>query len=185
MKKTSTRNMVAIAFFSALAVVLMWFPKFPLIPSVPFMSYDFSDVPVLIGTFSLGPVAGIFIVTIKNILYFITRSRSGLIGTYMNWSTTLVFVVTAGFIYHHVKRNRWGALLGMVLGTALFTVVAVVNNIYIALPAWGIPTEQIAPLITSAVIPFNLLRGLISTLMTMLLYRKSADLLRGQLQRRL
>ncbi len=76
MKTTSTRNMVAIAFFSALAVVLMWFPKFPLMPSVPFMSYDFSDVPVLIGTFSLGPVAGIFIVTIKNILYFITRSRS-------------------------------------------------------------------------------------------------------------
>ncbi len=180
--KTSTKQMVAIAFFGALAVVLMWFPKFPLLPAVPFMSYDFSDVPVLIGTFSLGPAAGFFIVTIKNILYFITRSRSGLIGTYMNWSTTLIFAVVAGLVYHYLKRSRWGALWGMVLGTVLFTVVAVVNNIYIALPAWGIPTEQIAPLVTSAVIPFNLLRGLISTIMTMLLYRRSADLIRKQLR---
>lgn len=174
--------MVAIAFFSALALVLMWFPKFPLLPAAPWMSYDFSDVPVLIGTFSLGPAAGFLIVTIKNILYFITRSRSGLIGSYMNWATTVVFAMTAGLIYHYIRRSRWGALFGMAVGTVLFSIVAVVNNIYIALPAWGIPTEQIAPLVTSTVIPFNLLRGLISTLMTMLLYRRSADLIRTQLR---
>lgn len=178
----STRRLIAIALFGAVATVLMWFPKFPLLPAAPFMSYDFSDVPVLIGTFSLGPAAGFFIVTIKNALYFLTRARHGLIGTFMNWSTTLVFILAAGAFYHWVRRDRWGALIGMLIGTGLFTVVGVFLNIYVALPIWGIPSEQIAPLVATAVIPFNLLRGAISTLMTMLLYRRTADLVRRQLR---
>ena len=180
--KTSTRKIVAIAFFGALATVLMWFPKFPLFPVVPMLSYDFSDVPVLIGTFSLGPVAGVFIAIVKNVLYFLTRSRSGLIGTFMNWSSTTAFLLVAGVFYHYVKKDRIGAAVGMVLGTAVFTCVAVLLNIHVALPMWGIPTEQIAPLVTTGIIPFNLARGGISTIATLLLYRRTADVVRKHLR---
>ncbi len=176
--KSSTSRLVSIALFGALATVLMWFPKFPLLPAAPFLSYDFSDVPVLIGTFSMGPVPGVLIVIVKNVLYFVTRSRSGLIGTFMNWSTTTVLILVAGIIYHYVRRDRWGALTGMLVGTGLMAIVGVILNIHVALPIWGIPTEQIIPLIQTAVLPFNLLRGLISTLVTMLLYRRTTDLMR-------
>jgi riboflavin transporter FmnP len=182
MKKMSTKTMVAIALFAAMATALMWFPKFPLLPTAPFLTYDFSDVPILIGSFALGPVAGFFMVTVKNLLYFITRSQSGLIGTFMNWSTTLLFMFPAAIIYHKVKKNKISAIVGMVVGTVIFTIAAVYINIYIALPIWGIPTDNIIPLIKSAVIPFNLLRGLISTTMTVLLYRRVTDLTRRMLK---
>jgi len=177
-----TKKIVAIALFGAISLVLMWFPKFPLLPAVPFMTYDFSDVPVLIGGFSLGPVPAIAIATVKNVLYFFTRSRSGPIGSIMNWTTTVVFVFVASYFYHRIKRDRWGALAGMAIGTLLFTAVGIVMNIYVALPIWGIPTEQIGEMVATAVLPFNLLRGLISTVATMLLYRKTADLIRNQLK---
>ena len=182
MSKMSTKTMVAIALFASMATALMWFPKFPLLPAAPFLTYDFSDVPILIGSFALGPVAGIFMVTVKNLLYFITRSQSGLIGTFMNWSTTLVFMLTATIIYHKVKKNKVGALIGMIVGTVVFTIAAVYINIHIALPIWGIPTDNILPLVKSAVIPFNILRGIISTAMTMLLYRRVSDLIRRVLK---
>ncbi|MFP4457036.1 MAG: ECF transporter S component [Clostridia bacterium] len=178
----STKKMVAIALFAAMAVVLMWFPQFPLIPAAPYLQYDFSDVPILIGAFSLGPAAGFFMTTVKNLIYFVTKGKSGLIGTFMNWSTTLLFILPAALIYHKVKKSKWSALLGMLVGTIIFTIGAVYLNIYVALPIWGIPTDNIIPLIKTAVIPFNLLRGAISTLMTMLLYRRVTDLIRGSLK---
>lgn len=178
----STKKMVAIALFAAMAVVLMWFPQFPLIPAAPYLQYDFSDVPILIGSFALGPVAGILMTTIKNLIYFVTKGQSGLIGSFMNWTTTLMFIVPASLIYHKIKKSKWSALLGMIIGTVIFTVGAVYLNIYVALPIWGIPTDNIIPLIKTAVIPFNLLRGAISTLMTMLLYRRVTDLIRGALK---
>ncbi|MFP4200135.1 MAG: ECF transporter S component [Clostridia bacterium] len=174
----STKRMVAIALFGALATVLMWF-QFPLLPQVPFMSYDPSDVSVLIGTFSMGPVAGFFITTVKNVLYFITRGRSGLIGSFMNWTTTLAFIMTAGVIYRSMANRRWGALLGMLAGTLVLVTVGVVLNIYVALPIWGIPAGEVRGLITSAVIPFNVLRGLISTAVTFILAPRALKLIRG------
>ena len=176
--QASTKRLVAIALFGALSTVLMWF-QFPLLPQVPFMSYDPSDVAVLIGTFSMGPVAGFLITTVKNVLYFFTRGRSGLIGSFMNWSTTLAFILVAGVIYRMVQSKRWGALAGMLLGTIALTTVAVVLNIYVALPIWGIPAGQIRGLITGAVIPFNLLRGLISTTVTFLLFPRALRLLKN------
>ena len=177
--KTSTRRLVIIALFGALSTVLMWFPKFPLLPHVPFMSYDFSDVPVLIGTFTLGPVAGFFITTIKNVLYFMTRSRSGLIGTFMNWSTTLAFILVAGIIYGMMRNKIRGAAVGMAAGIVALTAVGVVLNIYVALPIWGIPAGEIREMITSAVVPFNLLRGAISSVTTFVLFPRASKLLRG------
>ncbi len=174
-----TKRLVAIALFGALSTVLMWFPKFPLLPQVPFMSYDFSDVPVLIGTFTLGPAAGFFITTIKNVLYFITRARSGPIGSFMNWSTTLAFILVAGAIYYALRPDRKGALIGMGVGILSLTVVGVILNIYVALPAWGIPPGEVRGLITSAVIPFNLLRGLISSVVTFLLLPRAMKLIGG------
>ncbi len=178
----STKKMVAIALFAAIAVVLMWFPQIPLIPAAPYLQYDFSDIPILIGSFSLGPLAGFLMTTIKNLIYFITKGQSGLIGSFMNWATTLMFILPASIIYHKVKKTKWSALVGMIVGTIIFSIGAVYLNIYVALPIWGIPTDNIIPLIKTAVIPFNLLRGAISTLMTMLLYRRVTDAIRRALR---
>lgn len=168
--------MVIIAIVAAMAAVLMWI-QFPLLPAAPYLQYDFSDVPVLIGTFALGPMAGFLIATIKAAVFFFTKGTHGPIGTIMNWSSTAIFVVVAGLIYQY-QRTKTGALLGMLAGTLVFTTAMVFLNIYFALPAWGIPAEQIAGLVKAAVVPFNLLRGGISSIITLLLYKRASLLIK-------
>ena len=165
----STRYLVIIAFIAALATVLMWF-QIPLLPAAPFLEYDLSDIPVLVGTFSLGPVAGIFIATIKALVFLFTKGKSGLIGAFMNLASTISFVVIAGLVYFKGKKTQTSAVIGLILGTITMTAAMVLVNIYIALPIWGIPADQIKPLVYAAIIPFNALRGIISSVMAFLFY---------------
>ncbi len=172
----STQRLVIIALVGALSALLMWF-QFPLIPQAPFLEYDFSDIPVMIGTFSLGPTAGVMIATVKVAVFFLTKGKSGPIGAFMNWVSTVSFVLVAGLFYWHLRKDPKGALLGMLLAACVSTGLMVLVNIYIALPLWGIPSQQIAGLVKAAVIPFNLLRGVISTVLTMLLYRRAGEII--------
>ena len=176
----STRKLVLIALIGSLAAVLMWF-QFPLLPQAPFLEYDFSDIAVLTGTFSMGPAAGFLIATIKVGVFFLTKGKSGPIGALMNWTSTVLFVLVAGLFYWYLRRDRWGALGGMILGTVVFTATMVFMNIYVALPLWGIPAEEITGLVKAAVVPFNLLRGLISTTVTFLFYKKASAIISGVL----
>lgn len=174
----STRFLVIIAFIAALATVLMWF-QMPLLPAAPFLEYDISDVPVLIGAFSLGPGAGFLIATVKAMVFLLTKGKSGLIGAFMNWTSTIALVCVASYFYSRIKKNYAGAIIGLTLGTIVMTAAMVFVNIYIALPIWGIPVEQIKPLVISAIIPFNLLRGGISSVATLLLYPRITEIIKN------
>ena len=172
----STRNIVAIGFIAALATVLMWIQT-PLLPAAPFLEYDLSDVPVMIGSYALGPVAGVLIATVKAFVFLITKGKSGLIGALMNLTATVSFVFVASLIYHRLKKSFAGAILGLITGIITMTVVMTIMNIYVALPIWGIPAEQIKPLVISAIIPYNLLRGTISSIAVALVYRRFIKIL--------
>lgn len=172
----STRYLVIISFVAALAAVLMWI-QMPLLPAAPYLEYDLSDVPVLIGSYALGPVAGLLISTVKALVFLFTKGKSGLIGAFMNLTSTISFVCVASFVYYRFKKSFVGAIIGLVIGTITMTIAMVLLNIYVALPIWGIPVDQIKPLIISAIVPFNLLRGIISSVATLLLYRRFTDII--------
>lgn len=171
-----TKTMVAIGFLAALSTVLMWF-QVPLLPAAPFLEYDLSDVPVLMGAFSLGPVAGCLISIVKAFVFLLTKGKSGIIGAFMNLVSTVSLVFVASYIYKKFKKSFTGSVIGYVLGTITMTMLMVLTNMYIALPIWGIPVEQIKPLVISAIIPFNLLRGLISCIITAVLYKRFKNIM--------
>jgi len=124
MNDSRLNKQIRIALLSGIAFVLMYF-DFPL-PIFPvFLKIDLSDIPALIGAFALGPVAGVVIELIKNILYTLIKgSSSMLIGEFANFAIGATWVFVAGFIYNR-NRTFKTAIIGLVSSVLAMTVMAV------------------------------------------------------------
>ena len=188
-QKTKINKMVIMAMLSAIAVVLMYF-DFPLTFIAPaFYKIDFSEVPVLIGSFMLGPCAGVLIEIIKVMLYvFLKGTSSAFVGEFANFIFGSIFVVTASVIYHCNKTKKM-AVISLVAGGILFTLSGMVINAVYLLPKYselyGMPIESfiamgnaINPAINNvftfvaiAVAPFNIIKALADGIITILLYK--------------
>lgn len=135
-RKLTTAYVVKIAMLSAVAFLLM-FIEFP-IPLMPsFVKLDISDLPPLLGSFALGPVAGIIIEIIKNILHIIIKGTSSqFVGELFNASMGAVFVLVAGLIYK-AKHTRSGAVIASLAGAAAMAVASLPFNYYIVYPLYA------------------------------------------------
>ncbi|MCR5663389.1 MAG: ECF transporter S component [Oscillospiraceae bacterium] len=182
------------AIFSAMAGVLMLW-EIPLFFAPSFYKIDLSEIPVLICTFYLGPVAGVISELFKILLKLIFKSTTtAFVGDFANFAVGCSFVLPASIIYH-AKASRKTALIGLVAGTLVMTVFGSAFNAIYLLPKFselfGMPMEAIVgmgtkinPRITSvwtlvlfAVVPFNLLKGAVDSLLTYLLYKRISPIL--------
>ncbi|MFI3202239.1 MAG: ECF transporter S component [Eubacteriales bacterium] len=195
--KVNVKNMVQIGMLGALATILMIFQiQLPfLVPS--FYKLDLSEIPVLIGAFAMGPAAGIMIEFIKVLLNFVIDGTMTMgIGELANFIMGVSFVVPASICYQKF-HTRKGAIVGLASGTLAMTVVASILNAFVLLPAYAMAfgMEDMTPLIQMggavnpgitnlatfiflAVAPFNLLKGIVISSITMLLYKKISSLLK-------
>ena len=199
-KTLNLRNMVLIAMLSAVAFVLM-FLEIPLPFIAPaFYELDFSEVPVLIGTFSMGPVAGIVIELLKNLLHILIKGTStAYVGELANFLVGCALVVPAGLIYQKAKSKKH-ALTGMIVGTVLMVAAGSLVNAYILLPWYanhffagaggmdGILAAGAAVhagagtmmgFVMLCVAPFNLFKGIVVSAVTMLLYKRVSVVIKG------
>ena len=193
--RNKIRTMAQIGMLSAIATVLMLF-EIPLPFAPSFYEIDFSEVPILIGSFAMGPLAGAAIEFIKILLNFaINGTLTAGVGEIANFLIGCSLVVPAAMIYRK-KHTRNGALLGMVTGTLLMTVVGCFMNAYILLPAYakafGMPLDALVGMGTAvnkhitdiktfvilAVGPFNLLKGTLVSLIVFLVYKKISPILK-------
>ena len=162
----SLRNLVLMSMFAAMSYMLMFAMQIPLIPVAPYLKYDPSDVPTLIGGFVLGPVAAVIISGVKALLYMITKGESGPVGSIQNFLASASFAFTAAMIYRK-RPSLLMAGLGMLAGALVMSVVMYFSNAWWALGVYGIPKEAHAGVLRTAVTPFNLARGALSTLITL------------------
>ncbi len=193
--KVGARTLAIVGMLSAVAVVLMAF-EIPLPFAPVFYKIDFSEVPVLIGCFTMGPLAGAAIELLKNLLHVvISGTQTAGVGEVANFLIGCAFIVPAGVIYHK-KHTRRGALIGMASGTVLMPVIGGVLNAYVLLPvyakAFGMPLDalvemgtevngnitSVATLVLFAVTPFNLLKGVLVSLVVFLIYKKISPIFR-------
>lgn len=191
-KGIKTNSLVKIGMLSAISYIIM-FIEFP-IPIFPaFLKLDLSDIPALIGGFAISPIAGVLIQLIKNLLHLITKTSTGGVGELGNFIVGAAYVFTASHIYkkHH---NKKGAILGCIAGTAIMTIAGGVFNLYVLLPFYAniMPVEAIIAMgsaITSrisdlptlvlyAIVPFNIFKGILVSLFTILIYKKVSPLLK-------
>ena len=174
---------------SAIAVVLMLF-EIPLPFAPAFYEIDFSEVPVLVGCFAMGPAAGVAIEFLKILLNFaINGTATAGVGEIANFLIGCSLVVPAALIYKF-KKTRTGAIVGMAAGTVFMTAVGCLLNAFVLLPtyavAFGMPIDGLVQMGTAvnsaidslttfvlfAVAPFNLLKGVLVSLIVFLIYKK-------------
>lgn len=190
----NTKVLVKVSVLGAIAFLLMLF-EFPLWFAPAFLELDFSDVPSLIGAFALGPVAGVLVQLVKNLLNLALQGTdTAAVGELANFVVGSVFAFTAGLVYHRKKTFK-NAVIGMVLGILTMTISISIINYYVMIPLYaklfGWPIEQIVALGTAvnkfvvdfkslilfAVVPFNLVKGILVTLLTTLLYKRVSPIL--------
>lgn len=193
--RSKIRTMVQIGMLSAIAVILMAF-EFPLPFAPAFYKIDLSEVPVLIGCFAMGPMAGVIIELIKVVLHmiFVGTTTAG-VGDVANFIIGCAFIVPASLIYKY-KRTRKGALVGMSVGTVLMTVIGGLCNAFVLLPLYAAAFGGMEAIIAAgtainggingigtfvllAVTPFNLVKGVVVSLITLLLYKRVRVLLKA------
>lgn len=188
-------TLIEISFLSAMAFLLMLIDlPLPIFPA--FLKIDLSDLPALVGAFALGPVAGVAIEFLKNILIVLIKgSATAMVGEVANFFIGSILVFVSGYIY--IKRNnRKNAIIGLVLGTMFMTIAASVINYAVLIPvyskAFGMPLEAIigmgtainsnitdlSTLIVWAIVPFNLIKGFIVSFVTVAIYKKISVILK-------
>ena len=197
MKKTnllSTSTLVKIAILSAIGYILM-FISVPLPMLFPdFLKIDISDLTALLGGVALGPLAGVTIAFLKNLLQFVTgMSTTGGVGEFANFLIGGSFVFTVSYIYYK-KRELSGVIIGLLAGMVVMTIVGCVSNYFIILPFYqtiGWPIDAVVamgaainPTIDSKmsfviwmIAPFNILKSGLMSLLTLPMYKKTEKIL--------
>ena len=193
--KFGVKALVKIGMLAAVAVILMIF-EIPLPFAPAFYEIDFSEVPVMVGCFAMGPLAGALIELVKILLNFvITGTDTAGVGELANFIIGCSLCVPAGLIYRR-NRTRKNALIGMITGTLLMTVIGCVINAFVLLPtyavAFGFSMDKLVAMGTAvnsgitgistfvmfAVAPFNLLKGILVSVIVFLIYKKISPIFR-------
>lgn len=194
-KQSPARRTAYVGIFAAIAAVLMYF-EFPLPFAPGFYELDFSEIPVLICSFSMGPVAGVVCEFLKVVLkLFLKGTSTAFVGDLANFVVGCSFILPASVAYF-ANKTKTGAIIGMGVGTAAMTVFGSLFNAVYLIPTFSVlfgqPLEVIIgmgtavnPAIVSvntlvlfAVVPFNLLKGALVSVVTFFLYKHIERLLR-------
>ena len=189
----TTRKIAVTAIMAALSTALMYL-EFPIPALIPgFIKLDFSELPALIASFSIGPMCGVAVRNEKNLVH-LPFTMSGGVGELANFILGAVFVATAGIIYKH-KKTRASALIGSLVGAIIMAVISVASNYFVVYPIYAklMPMEAILgayqailpsvkTLLQALIIfnaPFTFVKGLISVAITFLIYKKISPIIKG------
>ena len=197
--RSKTRTITQVAMLGAIAGILMNL-EFPIPFLAPtFYQLDFSEIPALIGSFAMGPVAGILIELVKILVHLVTKgTMTAGVGDVANFILGCAFVIPAGLIYrfHHIK-SRKHAVEGMAVGTVLTTAAACLMNAFVLLPAYGkafgMPVEAFIEMGTAVnpsvnsllgfvamiIVPFNLFKYTLTSVIVFFIYKRIRVILKG------
>ena len=198
MKKDTTHNLTVAAMLSAVAFILM-FIEFPVPMLIPaFIKMDFSDLPALLGAVALGPVYGVIISFMKNLLHIVIKGTStACVGELSNFILGAIFSAVAGYLYKHHK-SRKTAIIGAVAGAVAMGVLSVPSNYFVVYPAYvqfyHMPLEAILGMYQAILpsadslikclilfnLPFTLVKGLLDAVLCMLIYKPLSPILHGR-----
>ncbi|MEL7568741.1 MAG: ECF transporter S component [Dehalobacterium sp.] len=190
--KFEVKDTVKISIMAALSFLIMLI-EFPLPFMPPFLQLDFSEIPALLIAFSMGPLGGVMVELIKNLLHLLKTQTSG-IGELANFLVGVFLVVPAGLVYQFNKSKK-GAYLALACGVIFMTVFASVFNYLVLLPLYakvlGFPTEAVVAmtgqvngmvvdvktLISFGIIPFNVIKGIIISILVIMIYKRVSPIL--------
>lgn len=194
MRHSNLNKMIKISFLSVMAFILMFFEvSVPIFPE--FLKIDISDLPALLGSFAFGPIEGVAIELFKNILKVIFKgTQTGFVGEFANFVVGTVLILVVGYIYRY-KKSRKMAIVGLLIGSIVMSVMAAVLNYSVFLPlfakAFKMPIDafvsmgamvnpkihNLRDLVMFSILPFNLLKGFIVSIITLVVYKSVSSIL--------
>lgn len=194
--RVNIRYLTVTAMLSAVAYILMFLDfSVPFMPS--FIKMDLSELPALIGAFSMGPLCGVLICLIKNVLHLFITTTGG-VGELSNFLLGAAFVLPAGLIYKH-KKTKTTALLGSFFGAVIMGLFSIVSNYFLVYPVYYnfmdkgailnayqmiLPSvKNIFQCLICFNMPFTIVKGLLSVVITMLVYKHLSPVLKGSRER--
>ncbi|MCT8975832.1 ECF transporter S component [Clostridium sp. CX1] len=193
MRNGKLNRLVKISLLSVIGFLLMFIEvAVPIFPT--FLKIDISDLPALIGAFALGPTAGVAIELLKNILHGIFKGSTAFVGEFANFAVGTALVFVAGYIYNKNKSKKT-ALIGLLTGSLVMAVVASLLNYFILLPLYekvlNFPISAVVAMghklnsnitnletfILWSIAPFNLIKGIILSALTMAVYKSVSPII--------
>lgn len=188
--KVNTRAIAGCGMLAAAATALQYLE----IPSpVSFIALDFSDLPALLGAFAYGPVAGVVIELVKNLIH-LAVSKSGYVGELSNFILGAVFCLVAGLIYKH-KKTKKSAVVGGIIGALCMAIISYPSNLFVVYPFYYsfMPKEAVLDVYQKVLnvnsvemallvynVPFTFIKGLISVALSALIYKPLSPFLHGR-----
>lgn len=187
------RFITVTGILSAVATILMMLSfSVPFMPS--FIKMDFSELPALIAAYSMGPLSGVLVCLIKNLINLPMTTTSG-VGELSNFLLGVSFVLPAGLLYRY-KKNRKFALIGALIGAATMAILSLPINYFVTYPIYTkfLPLDKIIAMYQAIFpkvnglfscllifnVPYTFLKGAIDMLLTFLLYKRISPLLKGK-----
>lgn len=180
MDRQRLRKIIYISILSALSFILMLI-QFPLPFLPPFLMLDLSDIPAFIGFILFGGIGGSLIIVMKIVLYSILMASEP-IGPIANLLAAFSFLLPVYFCYYKRKTIK-SLIVGFIIGTLVLTIMLAVLNYFVLLPAYGMIVDQtdiinnLRVVITAGIIPFNLVKGIILSLVCYVIYKKAIPVL--------
>ncbi|AJA49571.1 riboflavin transporter RibU [Clostridium pasteurianum DSM 525 = ATCC 6013] len=199
MRNSKLNVMTKTAVLSVIGFLIMFIEvPIPIFPA--FLKLDLSDLPALVGAFALGPVPGIIIELLKNILHAIFKGNTAFIGEFANFLVGAVFVGIAGVIYKR-KKTRGNAIAALSIGTVVMSIAASILNYFVILPLYEtvlhFPIESVVDMgkalnpsikdlntfIVFSILPFNLIKGVVVSVVTMAVYKAVSPLIHKEAEK--
>lgn len=193
MKNEKLNILVKVSMLGVIAFLLMFIEiPLPIFPS--FLQIDISDLPALIGAFAMGPVAGVIIELLKNILHGLFKGGTAFIGEFANFAVGSVMVIITGYLYNKNKSKKT-AIMSLILGTVIMSIAAAILNYTLLLPLYekvlGFPIKAVVAMgnkinpsikdlnsfVVLSILPFNLLKGALVSAITMAVYKSVSPVL--------
>jgi riboflavin transporter len=198
MKNNKLNTSIKISLLGCIAFLLMYIEiPLPIFPS--FLRIDIGDLPALIGAFAFGPMAGVLIELVKNVLYAIFKGNTALIGETANFIIGSVLVFSAGIMYKR-NKNKKGALLGLLVGGLAMTLAGAILNYFVFLPLYetilGFKISAVVGMgaalnhnikdlntfIIWVIIPYNLIKVIVVSVVTLAVYKSVSPVLHREIK---
>lgn len=169
----STKQIATMALLAAISIMLS-FIEIPLFPAAPFLKYDPSIMVAAVGGFALGPVAGIIIGVLSAIFHGLISGN--ITGAVMNTLVVIAFVAPSAIIYSK-NRTVKGGTIGLIVGACASIVAAIIANLIVTPLYMGVPFNAVVEMIIPILIPFNGLKAIINSALTLVVYKSISKLI--------
>ncbi|WP_368274488.1 ECF transporter S component [Enterococcus faecalis] len=176
------QKMVSIAMLAAIGTVLQ-FVAFPIMPAFSFLKIDFSDIPILLGIFLYGPLAGVITAFVRSLLHlFLTGlAPQNMVGDFASFLASSIFTLPIFYFFGKKKNIRTNRIVGLVSGILALTIFMSIANYFVITPIYlqlyGVTTQQflgtsLASYVAIGIVPFNLIKGLLVSGVFLVLHAK-------------